>query len=213
MGKINQGILGGVSGKVGNIIGGNWKGIDYIRIKPSSVANPRTKGQVEQRTKFSTVLAFLQPMTDFLKTGFKLYSSGMTQFNAAMSYNLGNAVLTNGTDISIDYPNALVSRGNLTGAVNGAAVSNNPAEVVLNWDNNSDSGSALATDKALIVILNTTKGEAIYTTAGPLRSAVTATMSLPVEYSGDKIEVYLGFISDDGSRVSNSAYLGSVTVA
>ena len=73
--------------------------------------------------------------------------------------------------------------------------------------------STLATDKALIVILNTTKGEAIYTTAGPLRSAGTATMSLPVEYSGDKIEVYLGFISDDGSRVSNSAYLGSVTVA
>lgn len=213
MGKISQGILGGVSGKVGNIIGGNWKGIDYIRIKPSSVANPRTKGQVEQRTKFSTVLAFLQPMTDFLKTGFKLYSSGMTQFNAAMSYNLANAVTQNGTDIVIDYPNALVTRGNLTGVVNGNAVSNNPAEVVINWDDNSDSGNALASDKALIVALNTVKGEAIYTIAGPLRSAGTATMILPVEYSGDKIETYLGFISGDGSRVSNSAYLGSVTVA
>ena len=32
MGKIAQGILGGLSGKVGNIIGGSWKGIDYIRI-------------------------------------------------------------------------------------------------------------------------------------------------------------------------------------
>ena len=42
MGKINQGILGGVSGQVGNVIGGTWKGIDYLRIKPSSVANPKT---------------------------------------------------------------------------------------------------------------------------------------------------------------------------
>ena len=37
MGKINQGILGGVSGQIGNVIGGTWKGIDYLRIKPSSV--------------------------------------------------------------------------------------------------------------------------------------------------------------------------------
>ena len=51
MGKIAQGILGGLSGKVGNVIGGSWKGIDYIRIKPSSVANPRTVGQVNQSNK------------------------------------------------------------------------------------------------------------------------------------------------------------------
>ena len=54
MGKINQGILGGVSGQVGNVIGGTWKGIDYLRIKPSSVANPKcikkTKPQGNQRT-------------------------------------------------------------------------------------------------------------------------------------------------------------------
>lgn len=37
MGKISQGILGGLSDKVGKAIGGNWKGIDYLRIKPSSV--------------------------------------------------------------------------------------------------------------------------------------------------------------------------------
>lgn len=48
MGKINQGILGGFSGKVGNVIGGNWKGIDYMRVKPASVANPQTEGQVNQ---------------------------------------------------------------------------------------------------------------------------------------------------------------------
>ena len=47
MGKISQGILGGLSGKVGNVIGGNWKGIDYLRIKPSEVANPRTEGQIQ----------------------------------------------------------------------------------------------------------------------------------------------------------------------
>ena len=33
MGTINKGILGGFSGKVGNVVGGTWKGIDYMRSK------------------------------------------------------------------------------------------------------------------------------------------------------------------------------------
>ena len=41
MGKISQGILGGFSGKVGTVIGGNWKGIDYMRSKASKVTNPK----------------------------------------------------------------------------------------------------------------------------------------------------------------------------
>ena len=92
MGKIAQGILGGLSGKVGNVIGGSWKGIDYIRIKPSSVANPRTVGQVNQRTKFTATLEFLQAVKPFIKLGYKGLAVKKTEFNAAMSYVLNNAL-------------------------------------------------------------------------------------------------------------------------
>ncbi len=213
MGKIKQGILGGLSGQVGNVIGANWKGVDYLRIKPTSVANPRTEGQVNQRTKFSTVLSFLQPMTDFLRVGFKQYASGMTQFNAAMSYNLNNAVIGTLPNFSVDYPNALVSRGNLTTPANGVAVSTTAAELDITWSDNSANGSALATDKALIVALNSTRGEAVFTTAGPERSIGVANLVLPSDYSGENLEVFLGFVSADGTKVSNSVYLGSVSIA
>jgi len=33
MAKIEHGILGGFSGKVGTVIGGTWKGIDFMRSK------------------------------------------------------------------------------------------------------------------------------------------------------------------------------------
>lgn len=213
MGKINQGILGGVSGQVGNVIGGTWKGIDYLRIKPSSVANPKTEGQVDQRSKFSTVLRFLQPMTDFLRTGFKLYAHKMTQFNAAMSYNLFNGITGTYPNYTIDYANALVSRGNLKVAADGAVTSTTPETVDITWTDNSGSGSALATDKALIALLNPVRGEAVYTTAGPERSIGTATIPVPSEYTGEDLEAFLGFVSEDGTKVANSVYLGSVTVA
>ena len=36
MGRISKGILGGFSGTVGTVVGGNWKGIDYMRSKTTS---------------------------------------------------------------------------------------------------------------------------------------------------------------------------------
>ncbi len=212
MGKINQGILGGVSGQVGNVIGGTWKGIDYLRIKPSSVANPRTAGQVDQRSKFSTTLKFLQSMTDFLRVGFKLYANKMTQFNAAMSYNLNNAITGTYPNFMIDYASALVSRGGLTGAANGA-VSSSGGLVEFTWTDNTGSGNAQATDKALLVVYNPAKDQAIYDNAGAARSVAAQNLAMPNDFIGDDVEAFIGFISEDGKEVANSVYIGSVTVA
>jgi len=213
MGKISQGVLGGFSGKVGNIVGGSWKGIDYMRIKPSNVANPRTQGQLDQRTKFAKVLNFLQPMTEFLRVGYKLYAIKMTQFNSAMSYQLQNAITGDYPDYLIDYSKVLVSKGNLLRAVGGAVESTEAGVVKLSWIDNSASGGAKATDKALILLYNADKQIAVYDTAGAVRTAGTQNLSVPADFSGDEVQAYLGFISEDGTEVANSVYVGAITVA
>ncbi|MBP7508170.1 MAG: hypothetical protein KA807_10135 [Prolixibacteraceae bacterium] len=43
MGKINQGILEGVSGTVGSVVGANWKGISYLRGKATSHNDANTE--------------------------------------------------------------------------------------------------------------------------------------------------------------------------
>lgn len=60
MGIINQGILGGFSGKVGPIVGFHWKSKYYIRARAAKVSNPRTPKQQEQRGKFATAFSFLK---------------------------------------------------------------------------------------------------------------------------------------------------------
>ena len=213
MGKINLGILGSFSGKVGNVVGGNWKGISYMRAKATSVSNPRTDGQVNQRTKFALVLAILKPITGFLRVGYKKYAIKQTAFNAAMSYILNNAVTgSSSADYSVDLAKVLVSRGNLTGALNGVATSANGV-VTLNWADNSGSGNATATDKALIVVLNPTRAESVFDTGGNQRVAGTEDITVPANWVGESVEVFLGFITEDGKDVANSSYLGSVVVA
>ncbi len=111
MGIIKQGILGGVSGGVGTVIGGSWKGIDYVRSRPSSVANPNSDKQVDQRSKFSSVIGFLKPLTGLVTVTFRNYAIGMSGFNVAMSYNIKNAITGTSPDFTIDYTLALLSQG------------------------------------------------------------------------------------------------------
>jgi len=211
MGKINQGILGGFSGKVGNVVGGSWKGIGYMRIMPASVANPQTPAQLDQRQKFSVMMGFLQPMTQFLRTGFKSFAVKMTGINAAMSYNMHNALTGAYPAYAVDYTKALVARGNLAPALNQAAAAGTAGTIVFTWDDNSGEIGASALDKSLLVVYNPVKHQAVTVNELGERADGTQTITVPDSFTGDQVQCYIAFIAADG-QVSNSGYAGAVTV-
>jgi len=213
MGIIKQGVIGAFSGKVGNVVGASWKGIAYMRILPASVANPKTDKQVAQRGKFTLTLKFLQPLTQFLKTGFKNYAVKMSPFNNAMSYNILNAIQGTYPNYTIDYPNALVTRGNLAPALNQAAASTVAGTVLFTWTNNSDEANASATDKSLLIVYNPGKNQAVTFSELGTRADGTQAVTVPHSFSGDLVHCYMGFITVDGKLVSNSKYAGAITVA
>ena len=55
MGTSHQGIHGGFTGKVGNVIGYQYRGKQVYRSMPTSVANPKTEKQRGNRERFSWV--------------------------------------------------------------------------------------------------------------------------------------------------------------
>lgn len=101
----------------------------------------------------------------------------------------------------------------MSGVLNGSAASSAAGAVEFTWDDNSGEGNAQATDKAMILAYNNSKGEAVFVTAGAARSAGTQTLTVPDDFSGDSVECFIAFNSEDGLSVSNSKYIGSVTVA
>ena len=211
MGKIKQGILGGFSGKVGSVVGGSWKGINYMRGKATSIKNPQTLQQMKQRNKFALALSVLQPITAFVRVGFKRYAHRKSEFNAAMSYTVKNAIVGTYPDYEIDYSKLLVARGTLTGA-NSATATPQMGKIRIAWGDNSGIGEAQPTDKSLAVAINPAKGEAAYLTDGAQRSVGSEDLIVSPFWSGDEVEVYLAFISENGKDVATSAYCGSVTV-
>ena len=213
MGTIKQGILGGFSGKVGTVIGSSWKGISYMRGQAQHVKNPRTAGRVNQRLKFNLALNFLQPNVPYIRIGYKSLAAKQTEFNAAMSFIVKKAITGASPNYALDYTKVMVSQGGLT-QVTDAAVNWTAAQTKLtfSWTDNSGVGNALATDKAMPFIYNKDKNETIYNTAGATRTTHTMDVTVPNNWEGDKVEVYLGMVSEDGSLVADSIYLGEKTL-
>lgn len=211
MGTIKQGILGGFSGKVGTVIGSIWKGISYMRGRAQSVKNPRTEGQVEQRSKFALTLNFLKPITAYIRTGYKTYANKQTAFNAAMSYIVKNAIGGTSPNYNLDFSSVLVSRGSLTQPTN-TNVSVASGKAAISWTDNSGQGNAQSTDVAMPLAFNTDKGEAVFSTAAATRADQSAELNFPADWNGDTIELYSGFASADGINVANALYLGSHSV-
>jgi hypothetical protein len=213
MAIIRESPLGVISGKLGQIVGATWKGISILRVLAGSVANPQTDAQLAQRQKFSVTMHFLQPLSEFLQTGFRSYAVKQTGINAAMSYNIKNALTGTYPNIAIDYPNALVSRGNLAGVLNQVASSTVAGTVKFDWEDNSGEIGASALDKTLLVVYNPTQNQAVTVNELAERADGTQTVTVPDSFSGDLVQCYMAYITADGVTVSNSAFAGAVTVA
>lgn len=103
------------------------------------------------------------------------------------------------------------SRGALPNAT-APAVSISGSNVNFTWTSNAGTGSAKATDKAVLVAYCEDMRSAVYTTTGTDRS--TGSDSLDVSnFSGKKVQTYIGFISEDGKLLANSIYTGELTIA
>jgi len=212
-----HGILGGFKGKVGNIVGSTWKGLDVMKIRPTSVTNPNTVRQQDQRSRFGLMMRFLSPQRRLVQIGFRPYAVHMTSFNAAMSYNLAAAIEGVFPDFGINYNMVMLSRGDLPALTQPVLAFIGPASVKLSWNDNSNSEGAKASDKLMVSIYDADSGRAQVFISCAIRGDATATLALPAEWAGRSVEVLTFFLSEEGvasaqarSLISDTTYAGNL---
>lgn len=207
-----KGILGGFSGKVGTVIGSSWNGVDYMRGIPTHMANPQTAGQQNQRAKVALMMKFLSPLKELLRVGFKKQAVKMSPFNAAMSYNLAHAVTNTSPDFAIDFSKVLVSQGKLPAAVNPEVTSPATGQVEFSWQDNSSDKGALPNDRAVLLVYNPEKGQAITLIDGNMRTEGSQLITLPPAFAGVEVHCYIAFRNASQTVISDSRWAGEVVV-
>jgi hypothetical protein len=154
MGKISQGILGGVSGTVGNVVGGSWKGISYLRVKADHYTDANSEKQIGHRSKFSACVALARSIMDtIIRPIWNKKAVKMSGFNLFTKINL--QVFNTAGEID-DYSKLQLSVGDLPHANNVAVADDAGVEggIAITWDDNSGVGSALATDELRVVAIS-----------------------------------------------------------
>lgn len=201
MGKIKQGLFGGFSGRIGNLIGSSWKGTAVVKTRPLSVAYPGTAAQVSQTSSMAAIVAFVKPfVSQWIKPLWDRFASGQSGYNAFVSTNIGNWV--NGT---LTTPESLVlCKGSLL-AQPIASVTESPADTVtVTWSNSAISDPlALLTDIPYCAIFDNNYNFIAMRSIGT-RDDETITIACPSGSLGaGTYHLYLAFKALNGTRVSN----------
>ena len=199
MAVINQGILGGFSGKVANVVGTSWKGIAVMKALPLSVANPRTAAQVAQRTKMAACVAMLQPiLSQVIKPLNDRFAGKMSGFNYALQASI-SAFDDDG--IMDDPAKFKISRAaNKAQLIDAIAAEAKINKLKVTWTSDAGKGYALANDKCFLVgYCEDTGSFAVSTSA--IRSAGQAYLEFPDgEFeAGAGIQIYMAFLRADGT--------------
>lgn len=206
-------LLGGpyyhLKGRTGNNVGRVVKGRNVFSMRPSKSNRPPTVKQLDQRLKFGMMTAWLSWTANVVKTGFAAYDATGSSMNAAVKYNLDNAVTGTSPNFMIDYPEVLLSKGHLAQARNLTVVADTAAELEFTWLANTGIFIGSASDKASFFVYCPIADQFCEVTGVVSRSALTYTMSLPAEFSGEVVHIWVSFVGEAG--VSTSQY-NTVTV-
>ena len=208
----HSGIIKELSGKVHNVVGSSWNGIDYVRgISNIKRKRTATAAQEEQRAKFALATSFFREFNQLVPLTFEPQPGKSTR-NLAVSQVVNEAVVGTYPDFTIDYSKVLVAQGKLKKPINPAVSSPEPGKLVFTWNYDPAAHKALTDHNAILVAFEPEEGAVLYSLYGGERH--TGTGMLDVAYfSGKEVRVWIAFRSKNEMQTSDSMYLGAVMVS
>lgn len=212
MARYAKGALGAFSGKLGNVVGSNWRSIDYLRSLPRPSKKPASPLQLAQRLKFAIAVGFLQPIKDVLNVGFGDNKRGRsTGYNEAVKIMLKEAVIGQYPDFEIDYENLTLSKGSLAALISLDFVEESPMNIAITWEYFANSFNSYEDDDVVILIYNKTKKLfSIYEDVQ--RSDMAFNVAMPNSFDGDELVSWVFLVNRDGETTSPSQFAGEVTL-
>jgi hypothetical protein len=212
MGFLKGGPFYHLVGRTGNNVGRVVKGKNVFAMRPAKSSVDPTQLQIDQRFKFGLIATWLRRLAGVIDVGFKDYDAEMSPRNAAISYNLLNAVTGVSPNYTIDYEKVVYSRGLLDLPNDPLVAVAAGAKINYTWAAPVGDTNALGTDKVTFMVYNAVRDKFVTLKGIALRSALAYSLQLPLDFSGEDVEIYLSFVSADGKLVSDSLYMGNLTV-
>lgn len=215
-------LLGNITGKVGSFVFSDMRGTKVVKKMPVLPKKGEfTPDQADQRARFKCAEHFLRRLGyDVARIGYQLpKNTGMSEANAVMQHLMLEAVTGKYPDYRIDFSNVKLSNPvrETDACWNGSCVAGDGLTIEVSWEKNPyPEKTTRLDDNAAIVFFDETWGRnnfmAMHSRETVPRSALKWNYKGLPNLLGHKIHCWIFFVSADGKRVSQSEYLGMVTM-
>ena len=228
MGKTNHGFLDGFSGRLGNVVGYQWRGRMCVRSMPSRYRDAQTPEQLQQRTLFKEIVRFAARARKVLKLGLRNASLNvqMTESNYFMRINKGCFALQAGaqasslqddalagetpacqSSLSVDYENLMLADGPVAPVAFGVPQMIDETTLSIGFEKNPLHRTVHPDDLVYLVAYCHELGD--FDLSAPVyRRSNRLTMSLNEYWAGRELHLW-GFVVDRNGRASQSQYVGN----
>lgn len=207
MGKLCQGIWGGYSGRIGNVISYQWRGRWCARTRPAAFHDARTPKQLEQRSRFRQTLHLASRVKQVLQLGLRQVSLAhhMTECNYFMKVNNPCFTLEEGR-LKVDYENFVFSEGPVAPVAFMAPELVDERTLKIEFEKNPLHKAAQSDDR-VYVLLHCPELDAFMLSLPVYRRSKALTVELPEHWVGKSLHLW-GFVVDSVGRSSMTLYIG-----
>lgn len=208
MSVVQNPLIGRARQKLGGTVFTTWKGINVIKGKPLTVANPRTDGQLMRRSAMRQTVDIARQIAGAINFGFKEQAVQKSAFNAFVGYSLRNAFdYSAPPTASFVAANMLVSQG----TISSTPITNVDADagtnlIKVDWSSASLAPGQSMADKLMIVVADVPGNEFYAAPDQALRSDNTIAVTVPAGLitNGGTVHVWL-FAYNTTSRKSGDS--------
>jgi hypothetical protein len=214
-----QAVIAGISGKLGRVVITNVGNTQVIKEVPTPPKKgSHTADQAKQRALFKFAEDFLLRIGyDVPRIGYQLRKKDSgTKANAMLRHLMLDAVKGEYPDFSIEFSKIQMSRP-VDACWNGQCVAGEGMTIDVTWEQNPCPGKTTRShDDAVIVFYdeNTKRNiyQSMYSRGKVPRNALKWSYKGYPQLVGHQIHCWIFFISANRKRVSQSEYLGMVTM-
>lgn len=208
MAKIDQGILGGYSGRVGRVVGYYRMGQWCLRAYQPTINDAKTEAQLRQRSVFKTMIQFASQNLSILRLGLKQVAREkvLTECNYFIRNNCKHFRHVDGV-VEVDYAALQFSAGTLPGVEFKALRVEDGVCVEVDYEPNRSSSRAKMDDGVYVYAYAPALASGIFG-APAARKAKRMAFVLPDEWAGQEVHFYGFTLAADGTA-SATTYLGT----
>lgn len=214
MAKGSNLLLQGLTGKIGSVVVSKAAdGDSIVRSKPTTIRQPNTDAQVQQKKKFGEIVEIGRLNKNIIRAYTKPKKVGVSAFNTFISLNVKGATVGSGPDAEVVYEKLVTVSGGgadvygLEILTQQSGTDPNKDEVGISWQYDSANPTHNQNDRIGLVIINK-KTEVISVII--LQDSVTtglATTEINRPENGEKVIIPFVFFDEDKYGTEINKYI------